>query len=546
MAKKLKSLNPADAYRKAQRQKEIKRNKLDRKKARENAKTNKDSTAIQAEINQLERLSKPTLSEQNRLKDLKTQLISILEAKSQISLSSSSQSNQSTSQLIIIDPATGLPTNPSNQPNNNNNGNNPSNSISKPSNPTTVDWFGPDGKLLEPEKSLYYDPIFNPFGVPPPGMPMRLKVQENHMITSSTSQNHSLSIDQDLNHQNLNLTHHKDQTSNLLLDSNNITKLNVSHTNQNIDQHLQDNVNQDDHDDADNNNNNNNDSDDDDDDDDQDLIPLPDGSPPHRASSDEQSDDEISLPDGPPPPKPFVISPQHKFINRSPKLSNHIPNHLPHSYPHFIHPPSFVPPPITLVPGLPPPSIIAGLGHLPFPLGPNGLPLPPPPLNFQSLPIPPPLANLPLKPPTSISSFPSTPSVQAIKPSIQSAVTVKALPQLRDLKREATSFVPNAIRKKRKELDRRAGLAGLGSSNRIQAAPDAFNHGEIAHTLGSHDDRINSLDSTQPKPMPTSLLSALKRDGIVSATPAVKNTLSTVNNEKDDYEKFVESLGDVL
>jgi hypothetical protein len=31
--------------------------------------------------------------------------------------------------------------------------------------------FGKNGLPLHPERSIYYDPILNPFGVPPPGMP---------------------------------------------------------------------------------------------------------------------------------------------------------------------------------------------------------------------------------------------------------------------------------------------------------------------------------------------------------------------------------------
>lgn len=33
--------------------------------------------------------------------------------------------------------------------------------------------YNRDGKLKHPERSLYYDPVFNPFGAPPPGMPYR-------------------------------------------------------------------------------------------------------------------------------------------------------------------------------------------------------------------------------------------------------------------------------------------------------------------------------------------------------------------------------------
>jgi len=33
--------------------------------------------------------------------------------------------------------------------------------------------YNRDGKLKHPERSAYYDPVFNPFGAPPPGMPYR-------------------------------------------------------------------------------------------------------------------------------------------------------------------------------------------------------------------------------------------------------------------------------------------------------------------------------------------------------------------------------------
>lgn len=42
---------------------------------------------------------------------------------------------------------------------------------SGPSDPNGL--YGPDGKLRDPTRSVYYDPIYNPYGVPPPGMPYR-------------------------------------------------------------------------------------------------------------------------------------------------------------------------------------------------------------------------------------------------------------------------------------------------------------------------------------------------------------------------------------
>jgi len=33
--------------------------------------------------------------------------------------------------------------------------------------------YDEEGKLRDPKRSLYYDAVYNPFGVPPPGMPYR-------------------------------------------------------------------------------------------------------------------------------------------------------------------------------------------------------------------------------------------------------------------------------------------------------------------------------------------------------------------------------------
>jgi len=33
--------------------------------------------------------------------------------------------------------------------------------------------YNKEGKLRDPTRSVYYDPVYNPFGVPPPGMPYR-------------------------------------------------------------------------------------------------------------------------------------------------------------------------------------------------------------------------------------------------------------------------------------------------------------------------------------------------------------------------------------
>lgn len=37
--------------------------------------------------------------------------------------------------------------------------------------PSDRNLFGKDGLPLHPERSIYYDPVMNPYGMPPPGMP---------------------------------------------------------------------------------------------------------------------------------------------------------------------------------------------------------------------------------------------------------------------------------------------------------------------------------------------------------------------------------------
>lgn len=65
--------------------------------------------------------------------------------------------------------------------------NNAAASTSKvPSGPTTG-LYGSDGKLKNPERSIYYDPVFNPFGAPPPGMPYREKRKLDSYSTSIPS-----------------------------------------------------------------------------------------------------------------------------------------------------------------------------------------------------------------------------------------------------------------------------------------------------------------------------------------------------------------------
>ena len=47
--------------------------------------------------------------------------------------------------------------------------------------------YDEDGKLRDPTRSVYFDPVYNPFGVPPPGMPYR----ERSQLSPSHTGDHS-------------------------------------------------------------------------------------------------------------------------------------------------------------------------------------------------------------------------------------------------------------------------------------------------------------------------------------------------------------------
>jgi len=117
------------------------------------------------------------------------------------------------------------------------------------------------------------------------------------------------------------------------------------------------------------------------------------------------------------------------------------------------------------------------------------------------------------------------------------AATVFAAPQLRDLKKEATAFMPSSLKRKK------AGGSAAGSS-KINAAP----------TLGPSPDESSSEPAVGPaRP---DLLSALKDQfGPVPAAPASVPSRGSSGNKvgpstgpkgTDDYAKFVEEMSDIL
>jgi len=101
------------------------------------------------------------------------------------------------------------------------------------------------------------------------------------------------------------------------------------------------------------------------------------------------------------------------------------------------------------------------------------------------------------------------------------AATVFSAPQLRDLKKEATAFVPAAVKRKKAPV--------ASSSSTINAAP----------SLTSAE---TSAEQTESVPARSDLVSALKSQfGPVPSKPVPSS-----KPVKSDYDKFMEEMGDIL
>ncbi|CAK5266064.1 unnamed protein product [Mycena citricolor] len=418
-----KNLNPADAHRKALRKKELKKasllNKAERSKTRDLAIVKKDTTDLAAEVERLEFATDP--KDKARYKDAKAELDRIY-AKKEEYLKEHPEHRRLVYKGKKDDSQPDVPVKLS-----------------------TRNYFDKHGLPRHPERSVYYDPVMNPFGVAPPGMPYQERPPLPGEVYSDASE----------------------------------------------------------------------------DEDDDDDVAMPDGPPPDDEESD---DDDIPMPEGPPPnqsvlPMPAGPSPAYQV----PPPPGFPPNMLP------VRPP----PPPPGFPGPPP------MNFHPFP----GHALPPPPPGFfpgAPMPIPlPPRASLPQKPipmgsvPAAAASLPAKP-VDAIASANLMAATVFAAPELRDFKKEATTFVPANVRKKTAAAASAAAAAGPAS--KINAAPT------VAPTAAPSlpDNSVAEGSSSNSLPARPDLLSSLKGKFGLPPPPAkpVK--------PKDDYEKFVDSVSDIL
>jgi hypothetical protein len=202
----------------------------------------------------------------------------------------------------------------------------------------------------------------------------------------------------------------------------------------------------------------------------------------------------------------------------------------------FVPPPplsQFIPPPPPGFPGIPQPPpgfavplyTAAGLPPLPpgFPLPPahyNSTPalMPPPPPGFfprkRPGPSQDPLSNIPHR---TLQGHPSLPPKPGSLKSdaISSSATISAEPELRNLKKESTAFMPTSVKRKK-----------TSATPKVNAAP----------SVGTEE-----VEPAAPRP---DLLGTLQ--GHFGPTSPESAPKKPKTGTKDDYAKFVEEMGDIL
>ncbi|GJN87231.1 hypothetical protein Rhopal_000176-T1 [Rhodotorula paludigena] len=448
-----KSSNPVDAHRKAQRKAELKKNKQKREQSREVATVKKDTRPLEADIRRLSAQKNLSKADKDELAQLRAEVARINKAKHDYV-----EAHPEHRKFVFPD--------------------RPEDAKAEEAGDNTPGLYDKNGRLKHPERSLYYDPVYNPYGAPPPGMPYREK-PEFAIARLGVPSAAELAAFQPV-----------------------------------VDAAEED------------------DSDDEDEDDD---IAMPEGpppAPPAEDDSDADSDDSdgIQLPPGPPPPRPAASS------------------FFPPSQPHALPPRPNFPPPQNAPSGprnphqqrrLPARPAPPG-AHMQDPLsegGPNrAYQQGAPPRSFgpEQPPPPPPAAAAPPSGPSPFLQIPgaSAASTVASGGGPGGSATISAAPQLRDFKKEATAFVPAAMRKKMAQQKAQLAKAGLGS---IDAARGVG--GEEGAQVGQSEGRKSLLDE-------------MRERGI--GVPGGAGAGAATGGEKkpdagmEDYERFRAEMGSLL
>ncbi|WVW83969.1 hypothetical protein I302_105992 [Kwoniella bestiolae CBS 10118] len=419
MAKK--SSNPADAFRKAQRAKELKKNKEERKKVREAQTVKRDTRELEADIRYLKTQTDAT--SKTRLAELESELAYVHKTKEAYV----------TEHPEARDRVFGI------KKPRENDGRTTREEAQK-------HLYDENGRLRDPKKSVYYDAVYNPFGVPPPGMPYRERTPEEQEDESEEDED-------------------EDEDDDIVMPEG------PPPTGQDED------------------------DEDSDDSDDSDDIPLPEGPPPPRPQPPTiPSASPMRMGFGAPPagfrpplPRPVAV-PLHAHSQGQAGPSTFRPRHTPHN-----RPPPMVQDPLSDAPTQ------TYQGHR---------------IAQHALPARPPSGTNP-----STTPAPSGETVPAAPTAPAGTGEISAAPVLRDLRKEATAFVPRGVKKRKT-----APGGGI-----INAAPGA---GEIDEE-GDERKRAVVVNS--------GLMGKLK--GVLGDQP--RPQASGSGGEDDEYKRFLEGLGDL-
>ncbi|KAH7338882.1 WW domain binding protein 11-domain-containing protein [Rhizoctonia solani] len=480
-----KSSNPVDSFRKAQRAKELKKNKENRAKARETTTLKKDTSGLETEIHELENIGEDKLNstQKERLKELRAEVARIRKVKQDYV-----QAHPEQSHLVRgLEPRGRRPEGTT------------ASSAGSQTAPAVRAVFGKNGLPLHPERSIYYDPVLNPYGMPPPGMPYAERALLPHEIEQDNEREVSQGdvLDEDLTMDSADSGSDDEEDDDIILPAGpppSGTKQQTSDS----------------------------DSDSEDSDDD---IPMPAGPPPAKSAP---------LPKGPPPvgpPIPMATSYGAAFPPFPPNAPSYAHTYVPPPPPGFPTTFSTYPPPFAQ--STPYPQQV--VGREPKPRDRQ--------LAEAARAVQDPLSNVPhvtyqahqaqrhqLPAPPLAGVGPSASLQHGLPPkpggTSQTTVsaTISAAPELRDLKKEATAFMPASMRRATKKGPNTK--AGLGLQ--INAAPN--------------EDGDQSVPSAEPR---KDLMSVLGSQLGVTDKPTSRSN-TKAGQGKDDYEKFLDEVGSLL
>ncbi|KAG9026342.1 hypothetical protein FRB95_008987 [Tulasnella sp. JGI-2019a] len=496
-----KTANPADAHRKALKKKEKDRNKEVRTKVREVKTLKSDTGGLEAEIRRIEESKKDGELDSNtrkRLADLRAEVDRIKKTKSEYVAA-----HPEHRKLVYGE---GKPTTNDTS----------SDDVKGP--------FGKNGLPRHPERSIYYDPVLNPFGMPPPGMPYAERPLLPHEQVIADAEVAAANAKLDKGDDTESDSSEESEDDDIPMPSGPRPKVPPGDEGNNSD-----------------------DADDD--------IPMPPGPPPLNFVP--------PLPPGPPPPGPPPMRmppfpPQSQFPQTFPppppfgfpppvnsNYSNYPPPPPPFPPPMGVsvtsHPYAYVPPP---PPGFPPHGqLLNSQGNFPRrlqqhhdplsdrpyrayqdsrPLGPDQVQpgaqgasssaLPPIPAGMtHPLPAPP-------IPTTAVSSSSAKPPNSA-SATTTAAATIFAEPQLRDLKKESTAFVPSALKRKK------GPVTAVNDLKKMKV--------DAAAAVGGGEEEVG----VRPN-----LMTALRSSGLGDRMVDERGK----GRQVDDYDAFLAEVGDIL